>query len=161
MPNVRGRSKGGRLAATTREGIDTMHGIKRLFLVAATVAALTLALAPAAAASSKDFYLDKTCAEDPSEPLGYVCTVTHSTFRWIPAGTDVHYLSQTDNVVQAAIWIGNGSTFGACTWSSDVDAVCVFDHGTGRLTRFHLEVVVTASADQSIWYWNGSYSFGG
>jgi hypothetical protein len=149
------------MATAHREGIDTMHGIRRLFLVAATAAALTLALAPAATASSKSFYLDKTCAEDASEPLGYVCTVTHSDFKWIPPGTQIHYLSQTDNVVQATIWIDNGSTFGACTWSSDVDAECVFDHGAGRLTQFHLEVVVTASADQSIWYWDGAYSFGG
>jgi hypothetical protein len=138
-----------------------MHRVRHLFLVVATVATLTLALAPAATASSKSFYLDKTCAEDLSEPLGYVCTVTNSTFKWIPAGTEVHYLSQSGNVVQAAIWIANGSTFGACTWSSDVDAVCVFDHGTGRLTEFRLEVVVTASPDQSIWYWNGAYAFGG
>ena len=70
-------------------------------------------------------------------------------------------LSQTDDVVRAAIWIDNGGTFGACPWSSDVDAVCVFDRGSGRLREFRLEVVVTASADQSIWYWNGTYSFGG
>lgn len=138
-----------------------MHSIKRLFVFVAAIAALTLAVSPAAAASSKSFYLDKSCANDASEPLGYVCTVAHSSFKWIPAGTDIHYVSQTGNVVQAAIWIGNGSTHGACTWSSEVDAVCVFDHGTGRLTQFHLEVVVTASADQSIWYWNGAYSFGG
>ena len=160
MPDV----PGNRHAAAGRdhsEGIDTMRGIRRFFLVAATVAALTLALAPAASASSKGFYLDKTCSDAPSEPLGYVCTVQHSDFKWIPAGTQVHYLSQSGNVVQAAIWIANGSTFGACVWSSDVDAVCTFDHGTGRLTQFHLEVVVTASADQSIWYWNGAYRFGG
>ncbi|OGO58895.1 MAG: hypothetical protein A2V85_12145 [Chloroflexi bacterium RBG_16_72_14] len=142
-----------------------MHGIKRLFLVAATVAALTLALAPAAAASSKSFYLDKTCAEDASEPLGFVCTVTHSSFKWIPPGTDIHYAAippLDPLVVQAAtIRIKNGSTTGACVWSSDVDAVCTFDRGTGRLTEFHLVVVVTASEDLSIWYWNGDYSFGG
>jgi hypothetical protein len=138
-----------------------MHAIKRLVLVAAAVAALTIAVAPAAASSHKSFYLDKTCAEDASEPLGYVCTVQHSDFKWIPAGTDVHYLSQDGNVVQAMIRIANGTTSGACVWSSDVDAVCTFDRGTGRLTQFHLVVVVTASADQSIWYWDGAYRFGG
>jgi hypothetical protein len=125
-----------------------------------TIVALT-ALAPVASAgSAHDFHLDKTCAEDSAEPLGYVCTVTHSDFKWIPTGTDVHYLSQAGNVVQATIEIKNGSTDGACTWSSDVDAVCVFSSGTGRLTQFNLEVVVTANADQSIWYWDGTYSFG-
>ena len=138
-----------------------MHSIKRLLAVAATIVALT-ALAPvAAAASHHGFHLDKTCAEDLSEPLGYVCTVQHSDFRWMPAGTEVHYLSQVDNVVQARIEIRNGSTDGACTWSSDVDAVCVFSHGTGRLTQFHLDVVVTANTDQSVWFWDGTYWLGG
>lgn len=138
-----------------------MHPLKRLLVVAATIVALTVAVPSAAASTHKGFHLDKTCANDASEPLGYVCTVTHSDFKWIPPGTMVHYLSQTANVVDAAIDTKNGSTNGACVWSSDVDAVCSFDHGTGRLTQFHLEVVVTASADQSVWYWDGSYWFGG
>ena len=137
-----------------------MPSIKRLLAVMGTLVALT-ALAPVAwAGSSHDFHLDKTCAEDASEPLGYVCSVTHSDFKWIPPGTEVHYLSQTGSVVQATIGIKNGRTDGACTWSSDVDAICVFGAGTGRLTQFNLEVVVTASADQSVWYWDGTYSFG-
>ena len=137
-----------------------MHSIKQSLAVMGTIVAL-MALAPVASAGSyQGFYLDKTCAEDPSEPLGYICTVQHSDFKWIPAGTDIRYLSQTGNVVQASIEIRNGSTHGACTWSSDVDAVCDFDGGTGRLTQFHLEVVVTANADQSVWYWDGTYRFG-
>jgi len=137
-----------------------MASIKRLLVVIGAIVALTVLAPVASAGSSKDFHLDKTCAEDPSEPLGYICTVEHSDFKWIPAGTDVHYLSQTGNVVQATIEIKNGSTTGACTWSSDVDAVCLFSAGTGRLTQFDLEVVVSASADQSVWYWDGTYWFG-
>jgi hypothetical protein len=126
-----------------------------------TIVAL-MALAPVASAGSQHgFHLDKTCAEDLSEPLGYICTVQHSDFKWIPAGTDIRYLSQAGNVVQATIEIRNGSTDGACTWSSDVDAICVFSTGSGRLTQLNLEVVVTATADQSVWYWDGTYSFGG
>lgn len=137
-----------------------MHSIKRLFAVLGTIVAL-MALAPVASAGSiQGFHLDKTCAADASEPLGYICTVQHSDFKWIPAGTDVRYLSQVDNVVQASIEIRNGSTDGACTWSSNVDAICVFSAGTGRLTQFNLEVVVTANADQSVWYWDGTYWFG-
>ena len=137
-----------------------MHPIKRLLVVMATIAA-AMTLAPVASAGSQQgFHLDKTCAADPAEPLGYFCTVEHSDFKWIPAGTDIRYLSQTGNVVQATIEIRNGTTDGACTWSSDVDAICVFSSGTGRLTQFNLEVVVTASADQSIWYWDGTYRFG-
>jgi len=138
-----------------------MHAFNRSLVVAATIAALAFAVPSVAASTHKDFHLDKTCAEDVSEPLGYICTVAHSDFKWIPAGTDIHYLSQTGNVVDAAITIRNGSTTGACVWSSDVDAVCTFSKGTGRLTEFHLVVVVTANADQSIWYWDGTYSFGG
>ena len=138
----------------------TMHSIRRSLAVMGTIVAL-MALAPVASAGShQSFHLDKTCAEDLSEPLGYICTVEHSDFKWIPAGTDIRYLSQADNVVQARIEIRNGRTDGACTWSSDVDAICVFSDGTGRLTQFSLDVVVTASADQSVWYWDGTYWFG-
>jgi hypothetical protein len=137
-----------------------MLSLTRLLAVTGAIVALT-ALAPVASAGSHhDFHLDKTCAEDSSEPLGYVCTVQHSDFKWIPAGTEIHYLSQDGNVVQAAIGIRNGTTTGACTWSSDVDAICTFDAGTGRLTQFNLEVVVTANADQSVWFWDGTYWFG-
>jgi hypothetical protein len=138
-----------------------MRSIRRLVVVGATIALLALSIPSASAASHHGFYLDKTCGPDSSEPLGYVCTVTHSDFMWIPAGTKVHYLSQSGNVVQAKIVIKNGSASGACVWSSDVNAVCTFSAGTGRLTQFHLEVVVTANADASIWYWNGTYWFGG
>lgn len=138
-----------------------MHSIKRLVVVMGTILAL-MSFAPVASAGSQhEFHLDKTCGPDPSEPLGYVCTIQHSTFKWIPAGTKVHYLSQAGNVVQATIGIGNGTTNGACTWSSAVDAVCVFDAGTGRLTQFNLEVVVSFDADTSLWYWDGTYWFGG
>lgn len=107
------------------------------------------------------FHLDKTCSEDLSEPLGFFCTVEHSDFKWIPAGTEVHYdVGPANNAQTATIEIKNGSTSGVCTWSSDVDAVCVFSAGTGRLTQFHLDVVVTANADQSVWYWDGTYWFG-
>jgi hypothetical protein len=137
--------------------------IKRFLPVVGGAIIAFTALAPVAVAgSTKGFHLDKTCADDPSEPLGYVCTVQHSDFRWIPAGTDIRYLSQNEDgsVVQASIEIRNGSTHGVCTWSSNVDATCAFSAGTGRLTQFDLEVVVTANADQSVWYWDGTYSFG-
>jgi len=140
-----------------------MRSVRSLAAVAATVLALTVLVPSASAASPKAFHLDKTCAADSSEPLGYVCTVQHSDFKWFPAGTEVHYTSQNQagDVVQATIPIKNGSTNGVCVWSSPVNAVCTFSPGTGRLTQFHLVVVVTANADQSIWYWDGTYWFGG
>ena len=139
-----------------------MHSIKRSLAVMGTIVAF-MALAPVASAGSHHtFHLDKGCSEDLSEPLGYICTVQHSDFKWIPAGTDIRYPSQNEagDVVQASIKIRNGSTDGVCTWSSFVDAICVFSGGTGRLRQFHLEVVVTANADQSVWYWDGAYWFG-
>lgn len=141
-----------------------MHPIKRLLLVGATVIALAAAVPSVSAGSHKDFHLDKTCAEDPSEPLGYFCTVQHSDFRWIPPGTEVHYaaIPPLDPLVVQAVTIKvkNGSTQGVCVWSSLVNAVCTFSGGTGRLTQFHLTVDVTANADQSVWYWDGTSWFG-
>lgn len=139
-----------------------MRSLKQLLAVVGTIVALTV-LAPVASADSHHgFHLDKTCAGDASEPLGYVCTVAHADFRWFPAGTKVHYTSQNaaGDVVQATITIKNGSTDGVCVWSSPVNAVCTFSPGTGRLTQFHLVVDVTANADASIWYWDGAYWFG-
>ena len=140
-----------------------MRSVRNLAAVAATVLALTVLVPSASAGSQKNFHLDKTCAPDLSEPLGYVCTIQHSDFKWFPAGTEVHYTSQNQagDVVQATIPIKNGSTNGVCVWSSPVNAVCTFSPGTGRLTQFHLVVDVTANADQSIWYWDGTYWFGG
>jgi hypothetical protein len=140
-----------------------MRAIRSLAVVAATILALTVLVPSASAASPKNFHLDKTCAADPSEPLGFVCTIQHSDFEWFPAGTKVHYTSQNaaGDVVQATITIKNGSTNGVCVWSSPVNAVCTFSPGTGRLTEFHLVVVVTANADVSVWYWDGTYWIGG
>jgi hypothetical protein len=140
-----------------------MRSVRSLVVVAATALALTVFVPSASAASPKAFHLDKTCAADSSEPLGYVCTIQHADFKWFPAGTEVHYVSQNEagDVVQAAIWIKNGSTNGVCVWSSPVNAVCTFSPGTGRLAQFHLVVNVTANADASIWYWDGTYWFGG
>lgn len=111
--------------------------------------------------SRDNFYLDKTCSAD-SSPIKYHCTVQHSSFGLFPAGTEVHYATTSKaNVVQATITIPSGSTTGLCVWSSDVNAVCTFKTGTGSLARFHLRVVVTANADASVWYWNGTYRFTG
>jgi hypothetical protein len=145
---------------SAKGGPPIMLPFKRMFAVTAAIVVLTVLAPVGLAGSNHAFHLDKTCADDSSQPLGYICTVQHSDFKWIPAGTDIRYLSQAGDVVQAAIEIGNGATSGACTWSSDVDAICIFGSGTGRLTEFHLDVVVTANADQSVWYWDGTYSFG-
>jgi len=141
-----------------------MHPIKRLLVVGATVIALAAAVPSVSAHSHQNFHLDKTCAEDLSEPLGYFCTVQHSDFKWFPAGTEIHYAAipplDPNLVVAATVRIRNGSTTGVCVWSTPVNAICSFDGGTGRLSQFHLKVDVTANADQSVWYWDGTYWFG-
>ena len=109
--------------------------------------------------SRNNFYLDKTCGPSP-DPIGYQCTVNHASFRLFPAGTVVHYAATIDpSVVRATITIPHGRTSGLCVWSSAVNAVCTFRGGTGRLDDFRLRVVVTANADATVWYWNGSYHF--
>jgi len=140
-----------------------MSSIKRLLAVLAAIVALTAFAPVASAGSNKDFHLDKTCGPDASEPLGFVCTIQHADFKWFPAGTQVHYTSANaaGDVVQATIAIDNGSTDGECIWSSPVNAVCTFGPGTGRLSQFHLVVHVTANADVSLWFWDGTYWFGG
>jgi hypothetical protein len=140
-----------------------VHSIKRSLAIMGTIVAL-MALAPVASAGShRGFHLDKTCAEDLSEPLGFICTVQNSDFKWIPPGTEIRYLevlSEDPYVEGARIEIRNGSADGACEYHSGSTATCVFSAGTGRLTQFNLEVDVTANADQSIWYWDGTYWFG-
>ena len=142
-----------------------MRSVRFVVVVVGAMLALTLAGASASAATPKNFHLDKTCGPDATEPLGYVCTVQHSDFKWIPPGTKIHYLSQNAarDVVQAYIAIKNGSTKGECVWSVPdfLTAVCTFGPGAGRLTHFHLVVKVGTNAGQSIWYWDGTYWFGG
>ena len=143
-----------------------MRSLRRLVVVGATIMALALAVPSVSAGTQKAFHLDKTCTGDASEPLGYVCTIQHSDFKWFPPGTKVHYTSQNPagDVVQATIRIKNGSTSGACVWSSAVNAVCTFNTGTGRLSEFRLQVVVTVVGDpnaaDAVWHWDGWYSFG-
>jgi hypothetical protein len=138
-----------------------MRSIGRVLVVIGAILAFTVIATGVSASSHRSFHLDKTCSLDPSEPLGFFCTVQHSDFKWIPAGTEVHYAAgPTANAQIATIRIRNGMTTGVCVWSSDRNAICSFHNGTGRLTQFNLVVVVTANADKSVWYWNGSYRFG-
>ena len=105
-----------------------MRPLRGLLVAMATLSLLAVLVPSVSAASSKGFHLDKTCAADPTEPLGYVCTVEHSDFNWFPAGTKVHYTSQNaaGDVVQATISIKNGSPNGTCVWNGPVNAVCNF-----------------------------------
>jgi len=107
------------------------------------------------ASSHQNFHLDKTCAS------AFLCTVQYSDFRLFPPGTDITYTYGADpTLAYPTIKIRGGRTTGVCAWSSNVNAICTFNSGSGRLAGFHLKVVVTASADQAVWYWDGTYWFG-
>jgi hypothetical protein len=83
-------------------------------LVGATIVALAVRVPSASAASHKAFHVEKTCASN------FVCTVQSSSFKAIPAGTDITCtyngagtgrLTQFDLAVDA--------TFDGSTWSWD------------------------------------------
>ena len=114
-----------------------MRPIRRLLVVVATIAAFSILAPSVVAASSKNFYLDKTC------PNNFLCIVQSSSFKVIPAGTHITYTYNgdgSDGLAYPTITVRNGSTTGICDWNQPgpvVLAKCSFDGGTGRLTGFH------------------------
>jgi hypothetical protein len=135
-----------------------MLSIKRLLPVMGVIIALTVLAPGASAASHKAFHLEKACSSD------YLCTVLWSNFDAFPQGTHINYTdTPTSGVFAASIAVSGGSTTGLCDWNhptGPIQARCTFDTGTGTLTGFHLAVRVTANANGSVWYWDGTYWFG-
>jgi len=136
-----------------------MRSVRRLLVVAATVVALTILVPGASAASPKAFHLEKTCSTD------VLCTVQVSDFKAIPPLTDITYVpGASAGLMNPTIVVRNGSTTGVCDWNQPagpVLAICRFGTGTGRLTQFHLVVNVTTNPTTGVWYWDGTYWFGG
>lgn len=129
-----------------------MRSFRNLVAVfAATLLAFSV-LGSSASASSKAFHLTKTC----SIP-GALCTVLTSSFKEIPAGTDITYTWASTTIAYPTIVIRNGSTTGVCDWNqvAPIRAKCTFGTGTGRLTQFHLAVDVTNVG--TLWLWDGVY----
>lgn len=136
-----------------------MHSIKRLLVVVGTIIALTVLVPSVSAASPKAFLVTKTCSDN------YTCTVQTSSFKDILPGTQIIYTDVLpDSSVQAAtIVIKNGSATGVCDFRDPEPGTfgtCEFGSGTGRLTQFHLSVVVTGD-DFGVYSWTGWYWFGG
>jgi hypothetical protein len=141
-----------------------MRSVRRLLVVAATIAALTVLVPSASAASPKPFLLTKTCVSN------LLCTVVSSDFEGIPTGTDIIYTvtgDGSDGFAYPTIKVGSSSTTGVCDWNQPgptVLAKCTFGTGTGQWTSFHLDVDVTVAGDpsaaDSIWTWTGTYSLG-
>jgi hypothetical protein len=111
----------------------------------------------ASASSHKAFHLKKTCSSD------VLCTVVSSSFKGIPAGTNITYVNGLNGLAYPTITIRNGSSTGVCDWNQPagqpVLAKCTFGSGTGRLSQFHLAVNVTFDGS-TYWFWDGTYWFG-
>jgi hypothetical protein len=109
----------------------------------------------------KAFHLEKVC------DTATHCVVTSSSFKAIPAGTEITYSGPDANHLTAVITVKNGTATGHCAIGSlvgygdpSLPARCTFNRGTGRLSQFHLNVKVTTTAQFNPWYWDGTYWFG-
>jgi hypothetical protein len=138
-----------------------MRSLHRLVVAGATIIALTAVVPSVSAASQKAFHLEKVC------DTATHCVVTSSSFKAIPAGTEITYSGPDANHLTAVITVKNGTATGQCAIGSLVGygdpsrpATCTFDTGTGRLTQFHLSVEVATTAQFNPWYWDGVYWFG-
>ena len=134
----------------------------RLVVAAVTIGSVSiLALAPSVSASTPQasFSLAKTC-----DGLG-TCTVVTSNAAALPPGTTETYLGPQfgDPVLSSRVVIntpysGGGTATGHCTWPlRTASGTCTFAAGTGSLSEFHANLTVTASADFSLFFWDGTY----
>ena len=142
-----------------------MRSLRRLVVVGAAIALLAVLVPSVSAASQKSFHLEKTCVT--LSPIATQCTITASSFDAIPVGTLITYdTSGGYTAFVATINLKNGTATGQCNILAAVldytkSGTCNFDTGTGRLTQFHLTVAVTRTSDWSLWFWDGTYWFGG
>jgi hypothetical protein len=124
-----------------------------------TIVALSVLVPSASAASHKAFLVTKTCSDN------YTCTVQTSSFKDIPQYTVITYVDvlPDSSVQEATVTIKNGSATGVCDFREPdpgTFGTCEFGSGTGRLTQFHLSVVVTGDENGAYswtgWYWYGN-----
>jgi hypothetical protein len=139
-----------------------MHAPRsRLLVAAAMLVSLGLLIAPTVSASSplQTFHLAKTC-----DGLG-TCTVVSSDAAPLPASTTETYFGPQfgDPVLSSRVLItssygGGGTALGHCAWPlRTATGTCTFAGGTGSLAGFHANLTVSANADFSVFYWDGSY----
>jgi hypothetical protein len=93
---------------------------------------------------------------------GSFCTITSSNLDAIEVNSRILYLqpeqlftSLGSDVVVDLPGPGNNKAFGNCSLAV---GVCTFSGGTGKFTWFNARVDVTNTPD-SLWHWNGTYSF--
>ena len=142
-----------------------MRPIRRLLVVVATIAAFSILAPSVVAASSKNFYLDKTC------PNNFLCIVQSSSFKVIPAGTHITYTYNgdgSDGLAYPTITVRNGSTTGICDWNQPgprrAGQVLVRrrDRSPDRVpSRVDVSVTGDPNSPTSVWHWIGTYRFGG
>ena len=133
------------------------RSLRRLIVVAGTIAALTV-LAPTVSASSghggREFHLAKVC-----DDAG--CTVTSSTDHAIAEGTRITYEGSSADALVATVHASHGTAVGNCDIASvfgdGSPGHCVFTGGTGSLKHFRITVEVTLDFDTGIWYWDGRF----
>ena len=138
-----------------------VSSVRRLLVLAAAIAALTM-LAPTASASSPlgPIYLTKTC-----DTLVHCTVQTSLADSPLPVGTEGFYngpfpVSRLSSEVVLVTPGGAGTATGHCTLSF-VSAVgtCTFARGTGSLAGFHANLTVSTS-DWVTFTWAGTYHFG-
>jgi hypothetical protein len=110
----------------------------------------TPAPSPSASAPSPSptgaFHLVKSCT-------GYICTVTASSYRAIPAGSSISYSGPGNDALVAEIKVAGGTATGHCNIAT-LPGTCTFASGTGTLAAFHEDLVVTQDAS-GLWIWDG------
>jgi hypothetical protein len=133
-----------------------MRSVRSLILIGTIVT--VAALAPLASASvAKPFHVVKVCEN-------LTCVITSSSYRGIPAGTEINYTVNLDGSLTAVITVATGTATGRCVLdpifgNPSSPGTCVFASGTGSLTQFHLNVAVD-TVDFVTWTWDGTYTFG-
>lgn len=138
-----------------------MPSVRRLVIVLATIATLTM-LAPIASASSSLGLIDLTKTCDAPDH----CTVQTSLANSpLPVGTEGFYngpfpISRLSSQVVLVTPGNAGTTTGHCTLSFvSATGTCTFAQGTGSLTGFHANLTVT-TLDWETFRWEGTYHFG-
>ena len=128
----------------------------------AGAAAGSVAAPLSASPRSGDLQVTKECSGYTGGP-GSFCRITSSNLKAIEVDSKILYLQPDklgtpsgSDVVLDLPGPGNNKAFGHCSLAS---GVCTFSGGTGKFTGFQARVDVTANADFSVWYWNGTYSF--
>ena len=145
----------------TGRSLHRLPSVRRLAIVVATIAALTM-LAPVVSASSPlgSIYLTKTC-DAPDH-----CTVqTSLAGSPLPVGTEGFDngpwpMSRLSSEVVLVTPGRAGTATGHCTLSFVLaTGTCTFARGTGSLAGFHANLTVS-TADWETFLWQGTYHFG-